>query len=414
MKTRYTIKPIYKKNIIELFLTICFFSFYIPNESSVPSSVYSLWRLFCVSVVLVVLAITVLKGIYKINYRYISLVLFFGYIYIGTSFVTHDGNVSKFSFIYVFGYISLFELCFNSFPVKLVLRSYLKAGIAATLLYFATFIMYFNVDGGMHAGKLVKTGYGFVTTHQNWYIFTYDNASIFIFLPVAAALLFYCYNYQKKAYPVFWGYSAIILGMYISKMAATAMATYVLFTCLLVYYYVNCKDNKKIKFKIKYMNAIIIMFVFYIFIISFVGSDICYTIAGLFGKDGTFTGRDVIWEKSLYYIRKNFIFGNGMESEAIRYSKIMMGQCHNIMLEILYDGGFIGFILYAVSIYLFKPKNESTFSAYIFSSCLFCYYLASGFDAKLGFPYPIAIFYFSYYLEDRSILLRKLNMESKI
>lgn len=408
MKAKLAIKPIKKNFLIELFLTVCFFSFYIPNEQSVTHSIYAGWRMFCLLSIFLVFCVYLFKCINRISLKYIILSLFFGYTYAGTAFFVPSGNVSSFSLIYVVGYITLLEVSFNLYSKRQVLRSYLIAGISATLLYFATFIIYFNVDGGMHSSLRVKTGYGFVTTHQNWYIFTYDNASIFLFLPVAAALIYYCYNYNKKLYPVFIGYSSIILGMYISKMAATAMVTYVFFTFLLFYYYKKLNENKKIRFKMTYVNSIIIIIVIYIFILSFVGSDICYYIAGLLGKDGTFTGRDVIWRRSLYYIKENIIFGNGMESEGIRYLKIMMGQCHNILLEIMYDGGLVSLALYSFAVYLFRPKKDSSFSAYIFSTCLFCYYLASGFDAKLGFPYPIAIFYFSYYLKDKSVFERKI------
>lgn len=150
---------------------------------------------------------------------------------------------------------------------------------------------------------------------------------------------------------------------------------------------------------------------FYIAIISFVGSDLCYTIAGFFGKDGTFTGRDVIWRKSIMYILQNPIFGNGLETEAVRYAKIMMGQCHNILLEIVYDGGLVGLILFTIAILQFKPKARSSFSSNLFCSCLFCYAIAAGFDAKLGFPYPLAIFYFMYFLSDKPQYMLYLSGE---
>lgn len=407
----FSLKLSLKKNtLIELLLSLGFFSFYLPNEASVSGKVYTLWRLACLLTTACVIIVYALRCLNKVNIRYVSLVLFFTYIYIGTAFLTSGGNIAKFSFIYVFGFITLLEVGFQLCPKKIVIRSYLKAGIIASIVYFISFVKYFNVDGGMHSGLKVKTGYGIVTTHQNWYIFTYDNASIFIFLPIAAALLYYCYNYEKKAMKVYLGYIGFILFMYISKMAATAMATFLLFVGLTWYYFNKYSKNKKVRLKLSYLNTLGIGFIFYIAIISFVGSALCYAIAGIFGKDGTFTGRDVIWANAVKYIKQYPIFGNGIESELVRYSKVMMGQCHNIMLEILYDGGLVGFILFGFAAYQFKPKKNNTFSAYIFSICLFCYIIAAGFDAKLGFPYPIAIFYFSYYLKDKSWLSKKLNL----
>ena len=404
-----SIKLRFKKiTLIELVLSLCFFSFYLPNQESVSGKVYTIWRLACLLATACAVLIYIVKCHNKISLKYISIVLFFTYIYIGTAILTPGGHFPKFTFLCVIGFITLLEVSFQTFPKKVVIRSYLKAGIAASIVYFITFIKYFNVDGGMHSGLMVKTGYGMVETHQNWYIFTYDNASVFIFLPIAAALLYYCYNYQKKATKVYIGYIVLILFMYISKMAVAAMISFVLFVALTWYYFRMYNKNKRTKLRLTYLNVLAMGLLLYIVVISFVGSDLSYTISGFFGKDGTFTGRDVIWANAIKYIVKYPVFGNGLESEAVRYAKIMMGQCHNILLEILYDGGLIGIILLGFAIYQFKPKKSNTYSAYIFSICLFCYIIAAGFDAKLGFPYPIAILYFSYYLEDKPRLLKNL------
>lgn len=403
-KTTYSIT---KSTIVEFFLSVCFFTFYLPNEDSVSDGIFKLWRYACLMTIGLTAMIYLLKGFYRINRRYISLVSFFLYIYVATAFLTPDGNISKFTVVYMVGFITLLEISFQIFDRKVVVRSYLRAGLLASFVYFYTFIKYFNVDGGMHSGMRVRTGYGFVTSHQNWYIFTYDNASIFIFLPIVALFMYYCYNYNRKAIIGYTLYIGFILFMYISKTAATAMVAFLLCVILMgYYYYIFCKNEKhsgipKVMIKITYFQVLLFVLMFYIAIISFVGSDLCYTIAGFFGKDGTFTGRDVIWANAVKYILKYPIFGNGLETEALRYSKIMMGQCHNILLEIIYDGGLIGISLFILALYMFKPKAKFEFSSYIFCSCLLCYAIAAGFDAKLGFPYPIALLYFMYYLTDK-------------
>ena len=396
-----------KSSVMEYILSMCFLSFYLPNQESVSAGLFKLWRYACLMTIVLAAVMYFLKGLQWINRRYILLISFFFYIYVATAFLSPNGNISKFSFIYMAGFITLLETSFQAFDRKIVVRSYLRAGILASIIYFYTFIKYFNVDGGMHSGTVVDSGYGYITTHQNWYIFTYDNASVFIFLPIAALFLYYCYNYNRKAIKGYILYVGFILLMYISKVAATAMIAFLLCVGLMGYYYYKfcqnerCCGKQKFRIEVTYFKALLFTLVFYVLIISFVGSDICYKIAGYFGKDGTFTGRDVIWARSKEYILTYPIFGNGMETEVLRYSKIMMGQCHNILLEILYDGGMIGGCLFVSALYQFKPKVKSAFSSYIFCSCLLCYAIAAGFDAKLGFPYLIALFYFIYYLTDR-------------
>lgn len=68
-------------------------------------------------------------------------------------------------------------------------------------------------------------------------------------------------------------------------------------------------------------------------------------------KDLTFTGRTFIWNKSLFFIKNNFLgYGRGNNLLLNYFNGI--NECHNIFLQVLLDGGIISLILFLL--YFFK------------------------------------------------------------
>lgn len=388
-------------------MTFGFLSFYLPNSESVPGIVYKLWRyasLFISFVAVVVYLLYVISnGVSKkVNIRYISIVLFYVYMYGLSSFFTKAGQFQTYRCLYFIGFITLLEFSVHYLKEIDVIKSYLFAGVSATLIYVLSFIKYFNVVGGMHHGLRKRLSYGFVVTDQNWYFFTYDNASLFIFLPVAAVFVYYCVKFNNKSFKYCLMYEAMVLLTYILKSAASAEVMFAFFMVVSTIYFYKIKSGHKIKFNIGYRKTWIIILIFHIIIINIVGSNIAYKIAGYFGKDGSFTGRDVIWHRAKEYISLSPLFGYGMEDTLFKTMKLVFPHCHNIFLEILYDGGIIGFALCLVFIINFTPKNKYNFTNTIFNLCLFCYLIGQGFETQLAFPYLIPIFYFNYYYSSKT------------
>lgn len=398
---------VFKINILRVLLTLGFLSFYLPNNESVLGVVYKLWRYSALFVSIIAIAIYLVYVITndigkKINIRYVSVILFYVYMYGITSFFTKAGQFQTYRCVYFVGFITLLELSVHCLKEIDVIKSYLFSGVSATIIYALSFIKYFNVVGGMHHGLRKRLSYGFVVTDQNWYFFTYDNASLFIFLPVAAVFVYYCVKFNNKSFKFCLMYEALVLLMYLLKSAVSAEVVFAFFVIISTVYFYKFTSRNKMKINIDYKKTWIIILIFHIMIITIVGSDIAYKIAGYFGKDGSFTGRDVIWSRAKEYISLSPIFGYGMEDTLFKTMKLVFPHCHNILLEILYDGGIIGFVLYAVFIINFTPRNNNNFTNSIFNLCLLCYLIGQGFETQLAFPYLIPIFYFNYYYSSKT------------
>ena len=80
-----------------------------------------------------------------------------------------------------------------------------------------------------------------------------------------------------------------------------------------------------------------------------------FIIVDILGKDLTLTGRTYIWDRAWYYIRKNPIFGYGVESYIYRGAKMRLPDAypaglhaHDRFIETIYRGGIILLVIYII------------------------------------------------------------------
>lgn len=84
-----------------------------------------------------------------------------------------------------------------------------------------------------------------------------------------------------------------------------------------------------------------------------------YIIVELLGKNLNFTGRDTIWQRSIYYISKRYLFGYGVESDEMKMAKIQHpNSCHNYYLDLLYYGGIFMTLIMLVVLLLLIFRNK--------------------------------------------------------
>lgn len=113
------------------------------------------------------------------------------------------------------------------------------------------------------------------------------------------------------------------------------------------------------RIKINLRSVFIFSMIFLIIVVIMNSNiNIIKIISKLFNRNITFTGRTVIWERVLYYIKNNFIFGYGIESAAITELKFGFISPHNRYLYILYRGGIISFILFVLFIFNIDLKTK--------------------------------------------------------
>jgi O-antigen ligase len=98
------------------------------------------------------------------------------------------------------------------------------------------------------------------------------------------------------------------------------------------------------------------------------------------GKDVSLTGRTEIWRLSFQYIIKKPFFGYGVEPIDIVESKIVGGHSHNITLWVLYQGGILGFSVFAIFFLRFffdlKQSWLANSKSEIIGILLFCFFLS--------------------------------------
>ncbi len=101
------------------------------------------------------------------------------------------------------------------------------------------------------------------------------------------------------------------------------------------------------------MFAMHIILVFFLEALS--GTSLWSSIMDLLGKDDTLTSRVAIWEKVLTIVKGNWLFGVGRGTQIVYTSRwgytTIAAEAHNFFLELLLEGGLVGFCLYAVMIW---------------------------------------------------------------
>lgn len=216
---------------------------------------------------------------------------------------------------------------------------------------------------------------------NNYYLLGQDNASFFDILPSIAYLGIYeILKKNKITFKVLIYTFIVFIGfMYVNSTTALVCLIFILLFEL----------TSKLKFWNKilsYRNIFIFSIVAFV-LLMFVGvsniSFLVYFVQEKLGKSLTLTGRTIIWQKALFYISKSPFFGYGFEDTILLIKKFNINHVHNIVLQILYNGGIIGTCLffminYETSKKMKKYKNTIMFKLILF--LIFIFFIAAQFD----------------------------------
>lgn len=217
---------------------------------------------------------------------------------------------------------------------------------------------------------------------QNWFL-KYKNIHIMMYMP--ALLLDYIrYKYKNKIDLI----SILLLFMItFSVYYCDSANSIVAYSIFLIYLFM-----RKMFDKIKIMNIItyfVIFLLILIFIVVFRWQEkFSWFIVDILGKDLTFTHRTEIWDKIIFFIQQNPIFGYGVETIkiiAVKLGDSRFAHAHNTILDILYKGGILSFIPYITMIALTVVelfKNRSKEIAKFASFILFCIFIMMNFEAR--------------------------------
>lgn len=364
-------------------------------------SIYDIYKII-VSICIFVWYISKYRTISKML---LALTIFQTTFIISTIFNGNFTNVwSQFvQLISVVGICALTEL-----GIKEDCKSYLKS-ICIVLTVLSLINVYTMI-------KYSKTGmYVDQLMHWQYYFLGYDNSSFFIEFPLFICLTCYSYILKNKisiwVWPIF-----IIIGfsyLYVNSITSVIM--------ILLYFIFILTNKSPIWKKILNFKVILIFIIFmFIFIVMFNGQIYFEKfLENHLGKNTTLSGRTFIWEKARYYITKAPIFGYGLQNTSILLERFGINHVHNIILDILYNGGIIALIAY---LYIIKlcikmiNKDRNSFISNNISMGLFIYLFASIFDYYNNKYIIFILFIFAQYinkLNEESEKLKKIKEKNK-
>ncbi len=243
-------------------------------------------------------------------------------------------------------YIDAFKNCMQTVILCIMIEMFSKNNIKK--LFQALFLI-LNI--------LVFIDFSFVVLHPtgirvglyNIWFFGAKNSHITFILPT----LFINYIYlfvlkQKNAFKIFFYIITILICCYIliSVQSATSIIAIALFIVLIFF-------SKNKFFSKLSMNLITLMYlVLFVSVVFFqFQNNFAPFFQTFFQKDVTFTGRTKIWDTTIELIKIKSIYGYGMEPSAIRvlkYHNIAALHSHNMILEIIYEGGFLLFCFFSL------------------------------------------------------------------
>lgn len=162
---------------------------------------------------------------------------------------------------------------------------------------------------------------------------------------------------------------------------------------------------------IEKFNIVIFTLIFFVLDVSvtILGSkfDILGIVAGLFGKDATFSNRTFIWVKAVQKIASSPIFGSGADN--LVSGGTYMLQAHNQWLNVIIEGGYVAFALFFIGLLisvldLYKSKTKKWYKPLVI--CISAILIGSLAEIQTYVP-------FIYFIFDLPILLRENKGEMK-
>lgn len=179
---------------------------------------------------------------------------------------------------------------------------------------------------------------------DNWFL-GYRNNHITYILPLYLSTIinsFLKYNYLSRKSKFI---SIILLILTFFTKSSTSILCMTLLTLSLLF-------NKQIYVYIR--NLYIYVFSYIILYLSIIILRIqeifSFLIQNILKRDLSFTGRTRIWDYMLNGIKETPFLGHGLEQSAIRYEKYKVWHAHNQILEIIYETGLIGFLLFITNL----------------------------------------------------------------
>jgi O-antigen ligase len=296
------------------------------------------------SIPLVILNISVLK---KKNYFFLLIFSYYAMIFLSTK--NSNGQIDNYlnySLIGV-GYCSIINYFFSKNSYKKYLKILIIVLEIIVIINFISVI--FNPNG------LYKV-YGYNNTYYNpAFILGHKNNAIEYLIPFIGLVM---YNEVLRDK---WFSFNLIFAVSISFMTVLLTKSVNSLLCIsfiivaYIYIYLFKKSYFPNIFRLYFISILTSFGVIYLKVQNVLKNIIFY----LFKKDATLNSRTLIWDRAVYWIKKNFLFGYGIEKQDVTHTRIIhSSSCHNYFLDYLYQGGLVVFCLVFFMIYFINKKIE--------------------------------------------------------
>lgn len=385
-----------RENRINLFEIIAYACYFAPEPYAVSRSILFGWRLLiCITSTYAIYSYIRYK---KLSIRWLCLVFSVLAYYLLSSFIKEANPnwlLIGFYTIDVIGFITLLDYRLSN-DFEQSLKSFILAGIIMCGVHYITFLMYRDVPFGMRHAEMSALKYQM--EDGIWFFLKHDNGSVFYFIPVLSAMWYSVCEFNKfKTATLIC--SALTLYMYWSQWSVAAMivTTFMVVCSAMIYLRHNTKPLLYPKYKTLLLTGLCIC-VLVIYIVSS-PSDYLLWFSNLVKRSTSFSGRAIIWPRAIEVIKSSPIIGIGCEPDVTTILRLGNNHCHNMILQILYTGGFITFVLMVVGLFLCDGSRRTksiTKGQSCISIAMLSLLVASSVDWYLYLPVQFAIYLIHY------------------
>ena len=192
-----------------------------------------------------------------------------------------------------------------------------------------------------------------ITSSRNFYLFNHVNEAIRYLLPGVCFCMLrsYCNNNKLdlRSYLYF-----IVVGM---TLLLTWPATGIVgFGLYLVVFILLIKKEKIANIFSPINSYFVSLFVSYLLIFKGIKNLFFSSVFNFLKRDVTLTGRTVLWNNTVYYIKEKLLLGYGRQSTEFRKKYIGAISSHNNFLDIVFEGGLILFMFLIFTIIVISKQ----------------------------------------------------------
>ncbi|API92973.1 MULTISPECIES: O-antigen ligase [unclassified Virgibacillus] len=229
-------------------------------------------------------------------------------------------------------------------------------------LFAIYFLLYIYVLTNLIAMFLFPNGIPSITDNiaSPQYIFGNTNSAIKLLLPGLCFAFLYDLISFKKLRKRSWLLLILVWITVIKSWSVTAVFGLIIFTFIILY-----KNSGNKKFVLSYHNSLVFSLIIFLVLVVFRSENsFIVNIVEIFGKDVTFSNRDVLWLNAIDSIKSTPIWGYGYQSEDIIWKHIgnRYGS-HNYYLDTMFRGGLISISFLILGLIVFGrnlAKQENT------------------------------------------------------